>query len=663
MRPTDVIVHMAGSLSDTIGTLSDADGTAIATSGTGFFAPSERHFLIREKLQAGIYHIEMKARFNGSSKTKDQGVYVLNVDSVVEPGSTSADAAMLEMADIRGGNISSSTDVDYFRVDTAKSTPVLIRAVSSTVDIDGALLDSNLSPVVTDIYEETFSKSEKLHGFTIRHTLPVGTHYIKLSSSGGDATGPYTIKIIDPADIPAKDSNYKNILRRCKNTNAAIEDPLYGCQWNLKDIGHFSGMTNPEDINVEEVWSTNKGEGIGVAVVDSDFDAVHEDLRENADASMSHSYVSSGLLSPGHSHGTKVAGIIAARDNHRGVRGVAPRATVYGYNYLQNSTIGNLVDAMTRNMDETAVSNNSWGSSNVYGFNAVSSLWERAVAKGATEGFGGKGVFYSFAAGNGGWQYHNANHSELGNYYAVTAVCAVNAEGKKSKYSESGASLWVCGPSNDPTNQTIPDIGIVSTNIYDKYAQGFGGTSAASPAVAGTAALIRSANPSLTWRDVKLILAASARKNHSSNTGWETGALKYGSKTDRYHFNHDYGFGVVNAKAAVDLAKTWEPLPLFISETQTSTDTDINVPDTNTAVTSSVTIGSDVQFTEFVELNMTFGPFNRYPRVKNLDIELVSPSGKVSVISPHCPSPRDFGCWLYFITGPYRFGSSKHLDG
>ena len=219
----------------------------------------------------------------------------------------------------------------------------------------------------------------------------------------------------------------------------------------------------------------------------------------------------------------------------------------------------------------------------------------------------------------------------------------------------------MCAPSNDPTNQTIPDIGIVTTDIYDKYAQGFGGTSAASPAVAGTAALIRSADPSLTWRDVKLILAASARKNDSSNTGWETGALKYGSKTDRYHFNHDYGFGVVDAKAAVDLAKTWEPLPLFISETQTSTDTDINVPDTNTAVTSSVTIGSDVQFTEFVELNIAFGLLNRYPRVKNLDIELVSPSGKVSVISPHCPSPRDFGCWLYFITGPYRFGSSKHL--
>ena len=32
-------------------------------------------------------------------------------------------------------------------------------------------------------------------------------------------------------------------------------------------------------------------------------------------------------------HGTAVAGIIAARDNGIGVRGVAPRATVYGYNF------------------------------------------------------------------------------------------------------------------------------------------------------------------------------------------------------------------------------------------------------------------------------------------------------------------------------------------
>ena len=70
-------------------------------------------------------------------------------------------------------------------------------------------------------------------------------------------------------------------------------------------------------------------------------------------------------------------------------------------------------------------------------------------------------------------------------------------------------------------------------------------------------ALIREANNALTWRDVKLILAASARKNDPDNTGWEEGAFRYGSTTDRYNFNHEYGFGMVDAKAAVDLAPGW----------------------------------------------------------------------------------------------------------
>ena len=77
--------------------------------------------------------------------------------------------------------------------------------------------------------------------------------------------------------------------------------------------------------------------------------------------------------------------------------------------------------------------------------------------------------------------------------------------------------------------------------------------------VSGVAALVRDANPKLTWRDLKLILAASARKNDPTNVGWKDGARKYGSTsaTDRYHFNHEYGFGVVDAKDAVDMAKGW----------------------------------------------------------------------------------------------------------
>ena len=100
-----------------------------------------------------------------------------------------------------------------------------------------------------------------------------------------------------------------------------------------------------------------------MAVVDDGVDPDHEDLRDNVNENMSHDYLGEDqLVRPHETHGTRVAGIIAARDNSLGMRGVAPGATIYSYNFLaEGATLENAVDALTRNMESTAVSNNSWG--------------------------------------------------------------------------------------------------------------------------------------------------------------------------------------------------------------------------------------------------------------------------------------------------------------
>ena len=218
-----------------------------------------------------------------------------------------------------------------------------------------------------------------------------------------------------------------------------------------------------------------------------------------------------------------MAGIIAAQENNLGVRGVAPQADIYGYNFLVDSTDFNSADAMARRRVETAVSNNSWGLLGGSGLGFTTRFWEEAVKTGTEEGYDGKGTLYVFAAGNGHQRADDSNLDEYANYYGVTAVCAVNDRGTRSHYSEKGANLWVCGPSSDGR---YGHRGIVTTENSDRYQAGFGGTSAATPAVAGVAALLRSANPDLTWRDLKLILAASARKNDPVNPGWEQGARK-----------------------------------------------------------------------------------------------------------------------------------------
>ena len=98
------------------------------------------------------------------------------------------------------------------------------------------------------------------------------------------------------------------------------------------------------------------------------------------------------------------------------------------------------------------------------------------------------------------------------------------------------------------------------------YTSTFNGTSAATPTVAGVIALMLEANPNLGWRDVENILARSASHTGSAlgaSTGtryeigtWATmnGTLWNGGGTE-YH--ESYGYGMVDAFAAVRYAEAW----------------------------------------------------------------------------------------------------------
>ena len=90
---------------------------------------------------------------------------------------------------------------------------------------------------------------------------------------------------------------------------------------------------------------------------------------------------------------------------------------------------------------------------------------------------------------------------------------------------------------------------------YPLGALGFSGTSAATPVVAGWAALVLSVNPGLSARDVQQVLLLSARHWYSTDPGL---ARNRAGLT----FSHNLGFGVVDAGAAVQLARHWSTVPL-----------------------------------------------------------------------------------------------------
>ena len=630
---TEVAIRGSG-FPDTIGELQRSNGRVIAYNDDGYLPGGIRNFLIRKGLAAGVYYV--KVRSFGDS----DGPYSVYASAITEPGSTEADAQPLTLGVAAGGNIEPAGDQDYFSLTLTETTYLTIGGVSKVTSISAGLTDENDLPAPLDLthFDDLFVFDGK---------LDAGTYYLKVTGKGAADTGRYTVRAI-------LEAGQTLFVDRCSNISrsAGINDPLYGCQWHLKNNDQFRN-SGGQDIRVEEVWPTYTGSGINVAVVDDGMHHQHEDLTDNVLTSFNHNYDPdlTDIYHPFETHGTAVAGLIAAKDNSLGMRGVAPEAKIYGYNYLVEQSDANEANAMSRNAATTAISNNSWGPGDSGQPEPATELWETAVKDGVTTGYGGKGVFYAWGAGNGGG-YDYSTLDEFSNFYAVTAVCAVGHDDIRSSYSEAGANLWVCGPSSSG-REGQPRI--ATTDNGHRYQGSFGGTSAATPIVSGVVALVREANSALTWRDVKLILAASARKNDPDNTGWVEGAFKYGSATDRYNFNHEYGFGMVDAKAATDLAPGWTNVGDLREITSESSVINLPIPDlpssgTPNPVTTSLTIDPFVDFVEFVEVNTHFN----HPYFRDLTVELVSPSGAVSTLATYAPLSGA-------LTTEFRFGSARHL--
>lgn len=461
------------------------------------------------------------------------------------------------------------------------------------------------------------------------------------------------------------------------------KDPYYSYQWHLSNTGQFGG-TPGEDIRVEPVWNAGiKGEGVLVAVVDDGLQITHPDLLENVSGGSINFINQSGLeknnpdiYSP--SHGTAIGGVIAARDkNNVGLRGVAPCSNLIGMNLLQNYTLENEVIAMSANTS-VGVSNNSWGAEDGTGqLSAANATWKIAIQDGLAYGRAGKGTLYFWASGNGSFrsaEVDNANYDGQANYYGVITVGAIGNNGKKAYYSDEGANLWVVAPSRGASSGTasaaIYTTDLKGTSGFNSgssspgdadYTGNFDGTSAAAPVASGLGALLLSVNPSLSWRDVKLILAGTARKNDSSDSAWTTNQAGYS-------FNPKYGFGAFDSEKAVSLAKTWtsvggsSTLKIYPSNSYQSLSPSLAIPDfDSTGVSSTNTVsGSNINHIEFIEVIFTA----THPEPGQIEVVLQK-DGKTSSTLAKYHFCYSSGSSYYRITcsaySSWVFGTSQFL--
>lgn len=405
-------------------------------------------------------------------------------------------------------------------------------------------------------------------------------------------------------------------VRQDIKSNFVPNDEFYRYQWHLKNTAEFGGLAGA-DANVQGVWDNYRGRGVNIGIVDSGVEYTHEDLAPNYNFNTSFDFTQGDYDAfpdddyDGRSHGTSVSGVAAGRGNNViGISGAAPEAEISGLKILgTNGANPTASQGFARNIID--IYNNSWGKAEPDQVRNTNPLWDATVEDGARFGRNGLGNIFVYSAGNSHLEGSEANyHGDRNNQYSII-VGSINNSGTKSEYSEEGANVFVGGYSNGGAF----DLGIVTTTTENGYVGDFGGTSSAAPLVSGVIALVLEANPNLTWRDVKAIIAQSARKVDARDSSWVTNAAGY-------HHSNKYGFGAIDAGAAVALARTWVNLPTQTSPyTTDSMDVGLTIPQFQ-GLTRNVYIPQNF-VVEHVEVYLTA----THQNLGEIAFSLTSPSG------------------------------------
>lgn len=313
-------------------------------------------------------------------------------------------------------------------------------------------------------------------------------------------------------------------------------DPLFLLSWGY---GQISGI----DINAQSAWNQCSGNAeVIVAVLDDGVDPFHPDLpRQLPSVDFTDKCASKPCfgVAPGpvcESHGTAVAGVIAAASNNVGTLGVAPNVTILPIrigHYTSNSEPpfcfavtdqGWVAEAVVHAAQNSVdIINLSWN----YGFFIASEL-ALAFEKAETAG-----VASFNSAGNN-------NDDEVrspGKLPTVHSVSAIERNGNRMFLRPTFASNY--GPN---VAYTAPGQEIITTDrsgsvgfVTGDYLE-INGTSFAAPHVAGLAALIKSCRPDFTSGMIASLL------DHTINDMGDPGRDEF------------FGLGLINAGEAVSLA-------------------------------------------------------------------------------------------------------------
>ncbi len=306
--------------------------------------------------------------------------------------------------------------------------------------------------------------------------------------------------------------------------------------WGHRNTGTSGGLVN-FDMNTSNVWSITQGSPtVKILILETGIQQNHPDINQLVGRDFTTNVVN-GIAGgePSNScdnHGTAVAGCVTGIINNSiGTVGVAPNCKVISAKVGVSITPCN---GSWQGQTSWTVNAINWGiangvrvtnNSNDYGTVSTAMVSAYTAARNA-------GVVNFASSGNSG----NTTIGFPASTSSVNAVGASSRNGQKASFSSYGSKIAFVA-----AGQSIYTTDRTGTNGYGSgdYTT-IDGTSFSSPYAAGVAALIISANPSLSAAQVETIM---------KNTCKDMGTVGFDTLT---------GWGMLNAEAAVIAAS---PLP------------------------------------------------------------------------------------------------------
>jgi subtilisin family serine protease len=413
-----------------------------------------------------------------------------------------------------------------------------------------------------------------------------------------------------------------NLVRPLQRFAFIPPDELFAEQWHLHAPSAGPDLVAGAGIFAPEAWDITRGRrDVVIAVADDGFDLTHPDfqgegkvvarlnakLRPNDDAAID--WDDAVQPRAGDYHGTPCLGVAVAEGNGTGVVGVAPGCALVAVRFpLQQMTDAHFVTMFEKISTLADVVSCSWGvgPADFPMSTALKSAMSRLATSGGRRG---KGLVFCIAAGNNNCPVQDLENTrtyrfrnQFGglNSYSGTidrwmaahpdaiTVSACTSLKTRSAYSSWGRQISVCAPSDnwDDLGQiTPPGRGIVTTDNEgagpgsdftqgSRFTNRFGGTSSATPTVAGVCGLVLSADPGLSAKAVRDILRQTADKDLSLET--HTPVNEPGN-FNAEGFSLWFGYGKVNAFRAVRAAA--ESGPRTQNRVDVSVEPALTIPD------------------------------------------------------------------------------------